>query len=186
MEFTLYYRGQLAANGSRKEKHDLRLTFSLQLFELWRHKADRPDEFFRALPELTKDSFSQAVGPLRFAALVNKGQVVELDITMLRPEAPGSIISKGGDIDNRIKTLLDALRIPSNADELPTGVSRSDDVILCLLEDDRLVTRLSVETQQLLEPGVDATLVVLLIRVHAKNLIDMEPHIAHRGLRGGG
>ncbi len=180
MEFTLYYRGKLDANGSRKEKHDLRLHFSQQLHELWSHKADRPDLFFRALPDLTKDSFSKEVGPLRFAALVTKGHVAEIDITMLRPEAPGSIISRGGDIDNRIKTLLDGLRVPTSANELPDDLSKSDDVLLCLLEDDKLVTRLSVQTQQLLERDVGGTLVVLLLSVRTKKLSDLEPYIAHR------
>ena len=184
MEFTLYYRGNLSANGSRKDKHSLRLHFSRQLHELWRNKADRPDVFYRALPDLSKDSFSKLVGPLRFAALVTKGKVAELDITMLRPEAPGSIISKGGDIDNRIKTLLDGLRVPASADELPDGLSGDQDVHLCLLEDDRLVTQLSVRTQQLLEPGADGALVILLIGVRTKNLSDIGPYIPHRGLRG--
>jgi hypothetical protein len=98
MEFTLYYRGKLSVNGGRNEKHRLRLHFSQQLHELWRQKADRPDLFFRALPDITKNGFPQQVGPLRFAALLMKGSVAELDITILRPEAPGAIISKGGDI----------------------------------------------------------------------------------------
>jgi len=184
MEFTLYYRGNLSANGSRKDKHSLRLHFSQQLHELWRNRADRPDLLFRALPDLTKDSFSKRVGPLRFAALVSKGRVAELDITMLRPEAPGSIISKGGDIDNRIKTLLDGLRQPASSDELPDGLAATDDVYLCLLEDDRLVTQLSVRTQQLLEPGADSGVVILLIGVRTKKLSDIEPYITHRRLGG--
>src|SRR5439155_15756508 len=129
MEFTLYYRGDLSSNGSRKEKHALRVHFSGQLHELWGHKDGRPSLFFRALPELSRDSFSKAVGPLRFAPLVTKGQYAELEITLLRPEAPGSIISKGGDIDNRIKTLLDGLRVPASPDELPDNVQPGDDVL---------------------------------------------------------
>lgn len=182
MEFTLYYRGSLNANGRRSQKHRLRLHFSQQLHELWSHKAARPDDFFRSLPDITKDSFSRKVGSLRFAALVTEGRVAELDITMLRPEAPGSIISHGGDIDNRIKTLLDGLRAPRTIDDLPTEVASTDDVCLCLLDDDRLVTRLSVNTQQLLEPAVDDGIVILLIAVRTKKLSDLEPYIAHRRL----
>src|SRR6185436_6769658 len=179
MEFTLYYRGELKGDGSPRDKHNLRVHFSRQLHELWRNKEDRHDLFFRGLPDLAKDSFSKAVGPLRFASLVTKGQVAELDITMLRPEAPGSIISNGGDIDNRVKTLFDGLRVPSLG-ELPKNVEQSDDVILCLLEDDKLVVRLSVQTQQLLEPDVDGALVVLLVNVRSRQLTELEPHITHR------
>ena len=180
MEFTLYYRGGLTSNGGREEKHRLRQQFSQQLHALWGNKADRPDRFIGALPDITKDSFSRRVGPLRFAALVTKGLVAELDITMLRPEAPGSIITQGGDIDNRLKTLLDGLRVPS-ADELPHGTQPSDGLCLCLLEDDRLVTRLAVQTQQLLEPGAEPGHVILLIAVRSKRLSELEPYLAHRG-----
>ena len=41
------------------------------------------------------------------------------EIFMLRPEVPGAIITQGGDIDNRLKTLFDALRMPQNENELP-------------------------------------------------------------------
>jgi hypothetical protein len=40
-----------------------------------------------------------------------------LDVLFLRPDPPGSLI-KSGDIDNRLKTLFDALRMPENASEL--------------------------------------------------------------------
>jgi hypothetical protein len=179
MEFTLYYRGPLKANGGPRAKHALRLHFSQQLHHLWDQKLDRPDLFIRSLPDISKDSFSWMVGPLRVAALVTPGQVAEIDITMLRPEPPGSIVSRGGDIDNRVKTLLDGLRAPSTVDELPADLAKREDVVLCLLEDDKLITRLSVQTYQLLEPA-DSSVVVLLLNVRTKNLSDMEPYLPHR------
>jgi hypothetical protein len=56
-------------------------------------------------------------------------------------------------------------------------------VYLCLLEDDRLVTRLSLQTQQLLEPDAEDGSVILLVAVQTKKVSDMEPYIAHRGWR---
>ena len=58
----------------------------------------------------------------KFAPLVNKKLelVSELDILFLRPEEPGQIVS-GGDIDNCLKTLFDALRCPSNKHEIPNN-----------------------------------------------------------------
>ena len=178
MEFTLYYRGRLKANGSRIDKHRLRLHFSAQLYELWRHKGGNPRSFYSALPDLAMDSVSKVVGSCRFAALVTRGQFAELEVVMLRPDAPGSIISQGGDIDNRVKTLLDGLRLPA-VHELPRKAEpgSKDKVLLCLLEDDRLVTKLSVETQQLLDVDAEPGTVVLLIKVRTRLLRDLEPRI---------
>jgi hypothetical protein len=53
-------------------------------------------------------------------------------ITLLRPEAPGNIVTQGGDIDNRLKTLLDALKVPNLPNALPTGaVPEADESPLC-------------------------------------------------------
>jgi hypothetical protein len=51
--------------------------------------------------------------------LVGEGAetVCALDILFLRRESPRSVVS-GGDIDNRLKVLLDALRMPKNCDEV--------------------------------------------------------------------
>jgi hypothetical protein len=96
--------------------------------------------------------------------------ISELDITFLRPEAPGAIITKGGDIDNRIKTLLDGLRMPKDMTEIPTGDAPTADEnpFYCLLEDDTLVTRLNVDADRLLEPVKDRSDVLLLIHVQIK------------------
>jgi len=76
-----------------------------------------------------------------------------IDVLFLRPTRPGGIL-RSGDIDNRIKTLFDALRLPKNQDELGGFVvpEHDEDPFFCLLEDDALVTHLSVETDALLQP----------------------------------
>jgi hypothetical protein len=38
-------------------------------------------------------------------------RVAEIGLTFLCPEPAGQIVAQGGDIDNRIKTLLDSLKI---------------------------------------------------------------------------
>jgi len=58
-----------------------------------------------------------------------------------------------GDLDNRLKTLFDALRRPTNTKEFG-GYDRPDESenpFFCLLEDDALVTKVSVESDVLLE-----------------------------------
>jgi len=111
-------------------------------------------------------------GPYLFAPLVSQvhgwNAIAELDILFLRPSEPGALIGHGGDLDNRIKTLLDALRMP-NAEEIPNGAQPSQDEwpFYCLLQDDALVTALSVTTDRLLAPKPTSD-VELIIRVSVK------------------
>jgi hypothetical protein len=75
-------------------------------------------------------------------------------ILFLRPDPPGSLI-KSGDIDNRLKTIFDALRLPSNKDECPGEPTELEDPFFVLMEDDKLITHVSVETDALLEQVSD-------------------------------
>jgi hypothetical protein len=68
-----------------------------------------------------------------------------LDILFLRPSPPGRIIERA-DLDNRLKTLIDALKVPDTADGLPVA----DEPIYCLLSDDRLISEIKVVSDQLL------------------------------------
>jgi hypothetical protein len=66
-----------------------------------------------------------------------------------------------------MKTFLDALRMPQNlseisADTVPQG---DQDPFFCLLEDDNLITRLSVDTDRYLKEGADASDVCIVLRV---------------------
>jgi len=79
------------------------------------------------------------------------------DILFLRRDVPGSAI-QAGDIDNRVKTIIDALRKPDNANELRGNESPrcDEDPFFCLLQDDKLVSHFAVETDTLLdEPQLD-------------------------------
>jgi len=79
-----------------------------------------------------------------------------INVLMLRPDMPGTVI-KSGDLDNRLKTIFDALRMPSSKDELGGYDLPSDDEkpFYCLLEDDRLITNVTVEADVLLESVSD-------------------------------
>jgi hypothetical protein len=76
-----------------------------------------------------------------------------LRILFLRRDPPGSVIS-AGDIDNRVKTIVDALSKPANAKQVPVGPGPDEDPFFVLLEDDKLVSHLEVETDTLLDPPV--------------------------------
>jgi hypothetical protein len=76
----------------------------------------------------------------------------QVDVIWLRRKAPGDIVH-GGDLDNRLKTLIDGLRMPHEETEVGRSPpSAPGERVYCLLDDDGLITKLSVSTHQLLEP----------------------------------
>jgi len=111
-------------------------------------------------------------GNYRFVPLVQTNQAVcALDILFLRHEAPGHLVkSYGGDIDARIATLFDGLKMPASDSEL--GKFKNPDAdenpFFCLLEDDRSITELHITTDRLLLPvggGHEINNVFLVIHV---------------------
>ena len=157
MEFRLTYEGPLKAatrdNSRMRDKHVIRKEFHKQLAELWRVQRPLTDIGY---PSFLK-SFSgrYARGGFNFLPLINKpfNLVCSLDILFLRRESPGELIKHGGDLDNRLKTLFDALRIPEINDELTDfSPSQEEDPFFCLLEDDALITNFQVTTDRLLTP----------------------------------
>lgn len=93
-----------------------------------------------------------------------------LDILFLRRDIPGSALH-AGDIDNRIKTLIDALRPPRSQNELVGDdlVPKSDETpFFCLLQDDKQVSHFSVETDTLLTPGTDLRDALVVVSVELR------------------
>ena len=92
--------------------------------------------------------------------------LAEIDILMLRPELPGRHRNEWGDIDNRLKTLFDALRVPGVPQEIASNTrpSSANEPHFTLLEDDALIARINVETDRLLA-APDPSQVRLIIRV---------------------
>jgi hypothetical protein len=175
MEFTLYYDGMLTANAKAKYKHKLRKHFHAQLKELW---AQEPLSLVKK--DLLKGSEpgQTPVVPVHrksfeFAPLVHSKLhlVADLNITMLVPGPPGQIIRRGGDIDNRLKTLLDSFTMPDQ-NQTPDGSPDPDETpFFCLLEDDKLITGLGVKTDRLLVAGAGPDEVRLLIHVRTRAVV---------------
>lgn len=89
----------------------------------------------------------------RFVPLVSKsgGFTCSLEILFLRRDNPGHLITSGGDIDNRIKVLFDGLRMPDTVGELGgLPIEPDENPLFCLLEDDTLITNVTVTTDRLL------------------------------------
>jgi hypothetical protein len=177
LEFRLVYAGQLlgASRGDTRSahKHDIRRVFHDQLKTLWdvspniKHwEIQTPEGGFsteKATIRLANRFKFDGVGyiPLSWDGL---GVACKLDILMLRPEAPGQTVIRGGDIDNRLKTLFDALRIPQVGEvHEPQGDGREP--FFCLLQDDSLINHISVTTDLLLG-SYDPNAVHLIITVN--------------------
>jgi len=170
MRLVLHYRGPLKANGNPSHKHQLRRDFHVQLKKLWSQKPLSEDPFFLQPRDRGPHSLLRPFGAFTFAPLITAelNVVAELSVTLLRPEPPGGLITQGGDLDNRLKTLFDALTMPRHPNALSSeAVPQSDETphFICLLEDDNLVTAVSVRTEQLLEPTDDPSLVDASIHV---------------------
>ena len=165
MNFRLYYRGKLKANSGPKEKQGLREVFHYQLKNLWGQVplSGHADEFLDPEYEI---SAIKEIKDWKFSSIVNSNNylVAKLDITLLCPEEPGKLVTQGGDIDNRLKTLLDALSLPQENQIANEAQNDEQTPLHCLLEDDKLIVGLSVLVDRLLD-SQDKSEVVLIIHV---------------------
>lgn len=176
MEFSLIYQGSLKSNGTTAQKQEIRRVFHPQLKALWQQiPLNSFHELLQEDPAQGNVSILKKVGDFTFAPLVSEilKLSAELDIIFLRPEAPGFLITQGGDIDNRLKTLFDALRMAKVDTEIPSGDTPNQDEnpFFCVLEDDSLITKVSVKTDRLLIPAPSDNYVHLLITVKTKIVV---------------
>jgi hypothetical protein len=169
MKFRLVYRGALASgsNSSHKDqKNRIRRVFHKQLAELWTqhaglrglsdptnstpYKHKKVPNF--SLPNKTGDMYN-------FLYLIGDAHGISssLDILFLRRESAGGLVRWGGDLDNRLKILFDALRAPQENNEVPDGPPASDEnPFFCTLQDDKYIDRVNVTTDRLLSPIGDS------------------------------
>jgi len=89
------------------------------------------------------------IANFRFKPLLSKQiTTCDLDIKWLTRGTPGRLLVDG-DLDNRLKTLFDALRCPHAQNELPSGASPkgNEKPFRVLLEDDSQI-QVSVSEQK--------------------------------------
>lgn len=173
MEFHLVYDGNLlkpSQYGRKRawEKHALRGIMSPQLKKLWEtHPALREyanktvarDEYGKALhPEVPFLKYLgdwhavEEIGIIPIATEAN-GLVCSLDVQLLMPQFHGII---HGDVDNRLKTLIDALTKPKRGQLVKKPEDEPDpNPLYVLLEDDKLITGLKINVDRLLYPMED-------------------------------
>jgi len=120
-----------------------------------------------------------------YLPLVRKslGLACELDVIFLRKGDPGATISQGGDLDNRIKTLFDGLRMPAPTEAPQPNIGAPvANPLYCLLESDALIHDFAVRPDRLLNrPSGSEKEVKLIISITVKVL---EVMIANMPLLG--
>ena len=164
MEFRLTYAGRLlsATNDKRVAErslhvHDIRKELHKQMQVLWReHPVLNPRRSSMGIIGGNWQEFNREDFLFRPMVTEQNGLICKLEILLLRHGNPGNVIF---DIDNRIKTLFDALRMPKGPAELGQNTTRGvqkpakdENPFYVLLEDDKLITHVAVTSDMLLEP----------------------------------
>ncbi len=157
MKFRLIYKGKIGSN-LRNPNYKLRLreNFHPQIKELWEIQPLLDlKSWIYPVNSNNKLSLLMNRGGITYAPLVSDkvGLRAELNILLLRPYAPGRLISQQSDIYNQIKILIDSLKVPDENQTISTEKNPfyKNCPVFCLLEDDSLVTGFSVETDRLLD-----------------------------------
>jgi hypothetical protein len=175
MDFRLIYRGELPSasnnNPHVREKHLIRKYFNHQLRRLWLVKSnlvqyarfvgnqaladsgnstDDVDVRWNSGIEAMAKNWNKA--GFDFLPLVTEKFTLRcsVDVLLLRP-GNREFVFKQGDIDGRLKTLFDALRIPKDASETGNSTPDQDEHPFCvLLEDDKLISEVHIVVDELL------------------------------------
>ena len=183
MDFRLTYEGPLpaASQGNRRvyDKHRIRKALHPQLRRLWSlhpllrdMKTDGPGIKEQPMVDFLAQQYQ--MGNYQFVPLViGRFKIAcKIGVLLLRPDPPGEQLIKSGDIDNRIKVLFDALRIPHALDEIGNNDPDKDETpFYCLLEDDAMINHIDVETDILLQDvngKYDSNAVRLIMTVNLK------------------
>lgn len=118
----------------------------------------------KAMQELNNNNY--AFCPLVSSAL---GLQCAIDILLLREDAVAGVY-KSGDLDNRIKTLIDGLTMPRTSDQIPANStpSAAETPFYTLLADDNIISSLKVETDTRHKAEGDESFVTAIITVDVK------------------
>lgn len=148
MRCTLTLMYSLTTRGNAKEKHEIRMKFSEQLGKLV-----KTQPFILGKSKLANRKWHK--NKYIFFPLVpfSSQCSASLKVRILDRQQRGYLIGRGGDIDNRLKTILDALRIPNEGTDMKGVAPGNRKRIYTLLEDDRQVSSLSVEISRWMVEG---------------------------------
>jgi hypothetical protein len=184
MEFRLVVRGAVPPEkrGTVSDKQRIRREFHPQIRSLYQqhpaleHLFRMPWKGHARIADVA-NQFSR--NGFKFLPMVREELDVAcaLDVLMLLRQPPHHQVFSGtgntGDLDNRVKVLIDGLTMPKQLGDLGGDVSGADDEpFFCLLEDDKLIHAFNVTTDLLLappEPSEAWSDVVAVVHVRVKS-----------------
>lgn len=160
MNFTLFYLGKLpSANSSTSEKIEkIRRGISPQMRNLFDYGPLK--NYPMILEPSNEDDTSRPFNLYRevdghpYTCLINEamGAACRLSITSFETKGTLSVSNQIGDVDNKLKPLLDALSLPKSQPAQKAESKKSLETIHCLLEDDSLVWEINIQRKRLLTP----------------------------------
>jgi hypothetical protein len=193
MKFKLVYDGPLPSEqrGPASSKHGIRKQLHPQLKLLWEQHPTLANYVKPRSGRSMVDKIGEeyANGPFRFVPLVRRANwmACRLEILVLMRQPPYQIFtgSERGDLDNRIKTLIDGLKRPGQLSECAGAEPAEDEnPFFCLLEDDSVIYELNVAADRLLaqkRPDQVERDVVAVIGVHITHSERFELSLAGEG-----
>lgn len=163
MEFRLIFRGHLPSErrAGVEVKHAIRRQIHPQLRVLWQqHPALRgsfdpkhnfPSKTGKSRIEDLADEYTRC--GFRFVPLIKReGFACALNILILLRQGPFGVIDRG-DLDNRIKTLIDGLRMPEQTSEVGRESPGPDEnPFFVLMDNDSAIFEFQVAAERLLIP----------------------------------
>lgn len=136
----------------------VRTTPGAATFQIERYPLPEADELKPKLAQALDPSLISYCAPIHvpevgvnFIPLVRQSLYLacSVDVLFLRHEEPYNLMRHGGDLDGRIKTLFDALKMPQPGNEY-RGTTPTADPLYVVLQDDALISDLSVRSGRLL------------------------------------
>lgn len=158
MKFTLFYSGTIRSSNKKNVNHinEIRCGLSPQIRLLYDYEplsgleakcepGEYPEQSIRTFLNVRNRSYS---------CLVNRGFGLACIIHFTFFESSGSlsVASDIGDLDNKVKTLIDALRVPAESEVDVVRDSFIGHTVHCLLMDDSYIWEIQVERKRLLHP----------------------------------
>ena len=177
VEFRLIFRGNLPSDryAGVDVKHNIRRQLHPQLRTLWeqvpslKHAFDPKMNYRQKGKQSRIDELAAEYGKYGFdwIPLVKKREFAcALDILILLRQGPFGVLNRG-DLDNRIKTLVDGLCIPDQPSAIAGQLPASDEnPFFVLMDDDAAVFEFQVSAERLLippeagEPERDVTAII--------------------------
>lgn len=151
MEIILTFEGRIPGQRRSPDNQmavwEMRSAFDHQLSKLWaKSPFEQLNDWYQDRHQKRVPQISKPIGETDFVPFYGRpvGIGVALKVTLLTGIPVQKKVVEAGDLDNRFKRVIDALRIPKQQ-EIPNSVTLKSR-FLCLLADDDVVSRIDAET----------------------------------------